>query len=113
VFNKTEEDFPNINDYKDYEEMIEDIIYNIVRGINVPEMEEKIEKYKQENARAITLKFSELQKRDKEEMILIREEESKRAKRETEAAVRWVYYVVFLYICLYLSYRYVVGITEK
>jgi hypothetical protein len=54
-------------------------------------MEEKIEKYSQENAKLITLKVSELQKRSREELDQIEKEEEKRQKREAEFRVSFPY----------------------
>jgi len=45
-FNKTEDDFDTLDEYNDYLVEIEDIIYNLIRNINVIETRERIEQYK-------------------------------------------------------------------
>lgn len=105
VFNKTEEDFKNdLEAYKNYEEEVEDIIYNIVHGINVSKMEEKIEKYSQENAKLITLKVSELQKRSREVVDQIEKEEEKRQKREAEFRVSLISSIFPAYLQVSLGF---------
>lgn len=48
-YNKTEEDFGTLDEYNNYLVEIEDIIYNLVRNINIIETKERIERYKKEN----------------------------------------------------------------
>lgn len=48
-YNKTEDDFDTLDEYNDYLLEIEDIIYNLVRNINLIETKERIEQYKREN----------------------------------------------------------------
>lgn len=52
-FNKEEEDFSSKRDFDDYLEEREDIIFNLVEGIQVNEMENKVAKYQKENAESI------------------------------------------------------------
>lgn len=52
-FNKTEDDFESLDDYNEYLIEIEDIIYNLVRNINVIETKERIDQYKRENKEII------------------------------------------------------------
>ncbi|CAL5376397.1 unnamed protein product [Camellia sinensis] len=53
IFNKREEDFPSLTEYNDYLEEVEDMIFNLVEGIDVPAIEEKIVEYEKENAEQI------------------------------------------------------------
>ena len=53
VFNLTEVDFKSLLEYQDYEEEVEDIVFNLVHSIDVEIMRNKIEKHKNENARLI------------------------------------------------------------
>lgn len=46
IFNKREADFSSINDFKNYEEMVEDIIYNLVNYIDVEKTNRQVEQYK-------------------------------------------------------------------
>ena len=45
-FNKKEEDFTTLNEYNDYLEMIETIIFNLANGIDVEQTNKQIEKYR-------------------------------------------------------------------
>ncbi|XP_014243363.1 CDK-activating kinase assembly factor MAT1 [Cimex lectularius] len=54
-YNKKEEDFATLEEYNDYLEEVEDIIYNLTNGINTAEVQKKIDQYKREN-RDIILK---------------------------------------------------------
>ncbi|EFJ09494.1 hypothetical protein SELMODRAFT_428018 [Selaginella moellendorffii] len=49
IYNKREDNFASLRDYKDYLEDVEDIIFNLVQGINVDETEAKIKAYNEEN----------------------------------------------------------------
>lgn len=75
IFNKTESHFPTLDDFKDYEEMVEDLIFNLVNLIDVEQTNAKIEKYKQLNAESIT--YNQMKKNEdiKKEYSLIKEEE--------------------------------------
>ena len=53
IFNKSEEDFPTLQEYQDYDEEVEDIIYNLVHDIDVITTNQKIEKYRKENEETI------------------------------------------------------------
>jgi hypothetical protein len=53
IFNKSEEDFPTLQEYQDYDEEVEDIIYNLVHDIDIVTTNQKIEKYRKENEETI------------------------------------------------------------
>ncbi|KAI4344320.1 hypothetical protein L6164_011562 [Bauhinia variegata] len=53
IFNKREEDFPSKKEYNDYLEEVEDMTCNLVEGIDVAAIEDKIAKYQEENAEQI------------------------------------------------------------
>ncbi|WCJ34522.1 cyclin-dependent kinase-activating kinase assembly factor-related / CDK-activating kinase assembly factor-related [Euphorbia peplus] len=55
IFNKREDDFPSLRDYNDYLEEVEDMIFNLVAGVDIPAIEEKIAMYQKENAEQIIL----------------------------------------------------------
>ncbi|KAF3513522.1 hypothetical protein Bca4012_007913 [Brassica carinata] len=55
IYNKREEDFPSLKDYNDYLEEVECMVFDLVDGINVEAIEEKIKKYSQENAEQIMI----------------------------------------------------------
>lgn len=52
-FNKKEEDFSALNEYNDYLEEIENIVFNLTNDIDVEETKKKVEQYKKENKEAI------------------------------------------------------------
>ncbi|XP_076958341.1 uncharacterized protein LOC143634042 [Bidens hawaiensis] len=53
IFNKRVEDFPSLREYNDYLEEVEDMIVNLVDGVDVPAIEAKIAQYQRENAEQI------------------------------------------------------------
>lgn len=73
-FNKAEEDFDNLDDYNDYLVEIEDIIYNLIRNINVIETKERIEQYKKENKDIIMRNRMKLKREEQALDELIEEE---------------------------------------
>lgn len=48
-YNKKEEDFASLEQYNDYLEEIEEIIYSLTNGINTIETNKRIDQYKKEN----------------------------------------------------------------
>ncbi|KAL3503898.1 hypothetical protein ACH5RR_033739 [Cinchona calisaya] len=55
IFNKREEDFPTLREYNDYLEEVEDMVVNLIEGIDVPAIEAKIAQYQTENAEQIMI----------------------------------------------------------
>ncbi|CAM8931030.1 unnamed protein product [Rhodiola kirilowii] len=55
IFNKREEDFESLREYNDYLEEVEDMTCNLIDGVNVPAIEEKIARYQEENAEQIMI----------------------------------------------------------
>ena len=53
LFNKIESDFATVDEFKNYEEMVEDIVYNLVNLIDVDSTNQLIEKYKQDHSKEI------------------------------------------------------------
>jgi len=53
IYNKRQEDFPSLRAYNDYLEEVEDIIFNLIEGVEVASTEEKLMKYQDENAESI------------------------------------------------------------
>ncbi|CAN8326673.1 unnamed protein product [Cochlearia groenlandica] len=53
IYNKREEDFPSLKDYNDYLEEVECMVFDLVDGINVEAIEERIKSYSHENAEHI------------------------------------------------------------
>ncbi|KAJ8541512.1 hypothetical protein K7X08_002328 [Anisodus acutangulus] len=55
IFNKREDNFPSLHEYNDYLEEVEDMIFNLIEGIDVPAIEVKIAQYQRENAEQIMI----------------------------------------------------------
>ncbi|KAG8378436.1 hypothetical protein BUALT_Bualt08G0137100 [Buddleja alternifolia] len=53
IYNKREEDFSSLREYNDYLEEVEDMINNLVEGIDAPAIEARIAEYQRENAEQI------------------------------------------------------------
>ncbi|KAL8133299.1 uncharacterized protein LOC141712468 [Apium graveolens] len=53
IFNKREEDFSSRREYNDYLEEVEDMIVNMVEGVDVPAIEARISQYQKENSEQI------------------------------------------------------------
>lgn len=53
IYNKRQDDFPDLRSYNDYLEDVEDIIFNLIEGVDVASTEEKLMKYQNENYEAI------------------------------------------------------------
>lgn len=50
IYNKRQDDFPSLRAYNDYLEEVEDMIFNMIDGVNVQAIEEKIKLYQEQNA---------------------------------------------------------------
>ncbi|KAM6553008.1 hypothetical protein CsatB_013770 [Cannabis sativa] len=55
IFNKREDDFPSLKEYNDYLEEVEDMTFDLIDGIDVAAIEEKIARYQEENAEQIMI----------------------------------------------------------
>ncbi|KAI6116906.1 CDK-activating kinase assembly factor [Pisolithus croceorrhizus] len=78
-FNKRREDFPDLRSYNDYLEEVEDITFNLINEINIPETEARIEAYRKENAALIELNVRREEQYTQE---LKQQEEQERLERE-------------------------------
>lgn len=68
IYNKTEEDFSTLLEFQNYEEDVEDMIFNLVQGIDEEETQKKIELFQKNNISNITQKQS---KKDQDEKRII------------------------------------------
>eukprot|EP01035_Chromulina_nebulosa_P032092 gene32092-42830_t len=75
IFNKTEVDFPTLDSFKDYEEMVEDLIFNKVNSLDVEDTNAAIERYKQTNSDIITINQMRRNEDIKKEFSTIKEDE--------------------------------------
>eukprot|EP00271_Cylindrocystis_brebissonii_P005220 TRINITY_DN17179_c0_g2_i1.p1 TRINITY_DN17179_c0_g2~~TRINITY_DN17179_c0_g2_i1.p1 ORF type:complete len:193 (+),score=43.57 TRINITY_DN17179_c0_g2_i1:353-931(+) len=55
IYNKQQQDFPSLRAYNDYLEEIEDIIFNLAEGQDVPATEAKVKAYEDENREHIII----------------------------------------------------------
>ncbi|XP_069495024.1 CDK-activating kinase assembly factor MAT1 [Ambystoma mexicanum] len=53
IYNKREEDFSNLNDYNDFLEEIEDIVFNLTNNADLENTKKKMEMYQKENKEVI------------------------------------------------------------
>lgn len=53
TYNKRQDEFPSLRDYNDYLEEVEDVIFNLIEGVDVAATEERLLKYRNENMDAI------------------------------------------------------------
>lgn len=103
-YNKKEDDFETADEYNDYLEEIENIIFNLCNNIDIIETNKKIEQYKKENRETIMRnkqkigreeyeleEMLEIEKQQEEarrlELLAIEEENKKKKIREKEALI--------------------------
>ncbi|TFK42760.1 CDK-activating kinase assembly factor MAT1-domain-containing protein [Crucibulum laeve] len=82
-FNKRREDFLDLRSYNDYLEEVEDITFNLINEVNLPETEARIAAYRAENAALIELN---IQREEAYALSLKEHEEAERRERENRAA---------------------------
>ncbi|KAH9842860.1 CDK-activating kinase assembly factor MAT1-domain-containing protein [Rhodofomes roseus] len=81
-FNKRREDFPDLHSYNDYLEEVEDIAFNLINDIDIPETEARITAYRQENAALTELN---VQREEQYQKYLKEKEDAERQEREQRA----------------------------
>jgi len=85
VYNKVQRDFTNLEDYNNYLEEVEDIIYSIVNEeSNAEECKAKLKKYEEENKSQIVIRQSRRADADRDwnDRIAAEQREKERRKRE-------------------------------
>lgn len=87
IYNKRRENFANLKQYNDYLESVEDIIYNLVNGIDVAETQEKIKKYKEENQELIVVNQSKKAEESRELQARLNLEEEEKEQRRQKSAL--------------------------
>lgn len=88
LYNKKESDFSSVDEYKNYEEMVEDIVYNLVNLVDVEATNQRIEKYKQDNSKEIVMNQFRRKEELKGESITIKEREEEIASANQKFQVR-------------------------
>ncbi|KDR81439.1 hypothetical protein GALMADRAFT_239344 [Galerina marginata CBS 339.88] len=82
-FNKRRDDFPDLRSYNDYLEEVEDITFNLINEIDLPQTEARIAAYRAENAALIELN---IQREEAYAQTLREQEEAERRERELRAS---------------------------
>lgn len=82
-FNKRRDDFDDLRSYNDYLEEVENIAFNLINNIDVPEMEARIAQYRADNAAVIA---RNIQREEADAQALKEQEDFERKERELRAA---------------------------
>lgn len=101
IYNKTEDDFPTLLEYQNYEELVEDIVFNLVHGIDREATEAAVREYERSNMRDIAKKQSRMQDLEHREQELIYQEEARWRQRQLDSKVsviRWFHYCIIMSI---------------
>ncbi|KAI0256489.1 CDK-activating kinase assembly factor MAT1-domain-containing protein [Lactifluus subvellereus] len=81
-FNKRREDFPDLRSYNDYLQEVEDITFNLINDIDIPETQARIAAYRKENAALIELNQ---QREEAYAQALKEQEDAERRERQLRA----------------------------
>lgn len=81
-FNKRREDFPDLRSYNDYLQEVEDITFNLINDIDIPETQARIAAYRKENAALIELNQ---QREEAYAHALKEQEDAERRERQLRA----------------------------
>jgi CDK-activating kinase assembly factor MAT1 len=95
IYNKTEADFSSLDSFKDYEEVVEDLIFSKVNIINVEETNAAIERYKQNNSDIITINQMRRNEDIKKEFSAIKEEEDLKRLHDAQFHVCSNFYILY------------------
>ncbi|KAF8894406.1 CDK-activating kinase assembly factor MAT1-domain-containing protein [Infundibulicybe gibba] len=82
-FNKRRDDFPDLRAYNDYLEEVEDITFNLIHEIDLPQTEARINAYRAENAALIELN---IHREEAYALALKEQEDAERREREHRAS---------------------------
>lgn len=86
-FNRREEEFESLRAFKDYEEEVEEICFNLANNINVEEMMGKVQSYK-ESHQDLIKENAELERLGRQHEQERQEAEKERTRLRREAALR-------------------------
>jgi CDK-activating kinase assembly factor MAT1 len=81
-FNKRREDFPDLRSYNDYLQEVEDMTFNLINDIDIPETQARIASYRKENAALIELNQ---QREEAYAQALKDQEEAERREKQLRA----------------------------
>ncbi|KAM4665412.1 CDK-activating kinase assembly factor MAT1 isoform 1-T1 [Amazona ochrocephala] len=82
IYNKREDDFPSLNEYNDFLEEIEEIVYNLTNNVDLENTKRKMELYQKENKEVIQKNKIKLMREQEEleEALEVERQESKRRR---------------------------------
>ncbi len=88
IYNKMESSFSNSQAFRDYEEEVEDVIFNLVHGIDVDETQARIKKYAALNEESIAFNAGKQSEEDQimDKQIRLQGEELQRKIHESHKA---------------------------
>uniref|UniRef100_A0A8C6WLG0 CDK-activating kinase assembly factor MAT1 n=1 Tax=Neogobius melanostomus TaxID=47308 RepID=A0A8C6WLG0_9GOBI len=82
IYNKRDFDFPNLREYNDYLEQIEDIVFNLTHNIDVENTKLRMEQYQKENRDVIQRNKAKLTREQEElEELLLLEQQGNEQRR--------------------------------
>lgn len=94
IFNRREENFATLLEFNDYEEEVEDVIFNLVHDLKVDEMKEKITKYQKDNEEQIVLnqgktfeeqsKMQQKAEQEREQAMLYKQNQMLKERKERQ-----------------------------
>jgi CDK-activating kinase assembly factor MAT1 len=87
IFNKCEEDFDHVEEFRDYQQFVEDIVFNLVHEIDVEETKQKVEEYKAQNLKEMALNQAKAAEKISKEFSMIQEEEKQKSAKNAEFEV--------------------------
>lgn len=83
VFNKRQEDFDTLQEYNNYLERVEDIIFNLVNGIDVEKTEAELRAYEAENKNSIMANILRV-KQEEEQIMELEKLEAERRRQNAQ-----------------------------
>uniref|UniRef100_A0A182QSS7 CDK-activating kinase assembly factor MAT1 n=1 Tax=Anopheles farauti TaxID=69004 RepID=A0A182QSS7_9DIPT len=86
-FNKKEDDFASLDEYNDYLEMIEELVFNLCNNIDIINTNKRIEQYKRDNRDVIMKNKSKLSKDELELEQIVEYEREQFDQRRKELAL--------------------------
>ena len=85
IYNKTKDAFADAQSFRDYEEEVEDIIFNLVHGIDVDDTQARIKKYSLENEETIAFNMGKAHEDDQLLDKTIKEKDESLKRKITES----------------------------
>ena len=88
IFNKIEDQFESLDQFKDYEEEREDIIFNLVHGIDEDDSERRVKEYETKNVLNITTnQYRKIEEKMTQEASIRTHDEQRRLRLAAEQVI--------------------------